>query len=393
MALKDVIVTIDLKKSSGLLGFGKPLILGVITGGRSYKEYSTIEEVKKDYDGTTSGADAEIKKIYNIAKAIFDQEHAPSKIAIVCSNDEKTTEESYALTSDSSVDSSKTYYTRSGSAGNYTYTKVSNPTASNISTYYEKTEGTKGLEQILADNYERDFYFVLSTTDDSEVKKDIAELVNTNGRKIFVTRTVSDVELGQLSEGKYERTIICYHTTNGEYMDAALVGECGSQEVGSITWKFKKLFGITAENFTETELETIHSQGAIAYVTKAGDNQTSEGIVVSGEYIDIVHSKDYVQFNIEYKVQKLFNKTAKVPYTNTGIAMIENEVINVLQSCYNSGIIAESDEGKALFSTNFPKRSEVSQADRTAREYNVGAFEFELAGAVHEAKIYGNIIV
>lgn len=348
MALKDVTVTIDLKKSSGLLGFGKPLILGVITGGRSYKEYSTLDEVKKDYDGTASGADSGIKKIYNMAKAIFDQEHAPSKIAIACSNDEKTTTDE---------------------------------------------EATKGLEQLLSDNYENDFYFVLATTDDSEVKKAIAEVVNTNGRKIFVTSASSDVELGQLAEGKYERTIICYHTTSGEYMDAALVGECGSQEVGSITWKFKKLFGITAEDFTETELETIHSQGAITYVTKAGDNQTSEGIVASGEYIDIVHSKDYVQFNIEYKVQKLFNKTAKVPYTNTGIAMIENEVINVLQACYNSGIIAENDEGKALFSTDFPKRSEVSQADRTARQYNVGSFEFELAGAVHEAKIYGSIIV
>ena len=384
MALKDVTVTIDLKKSSGLLGFGKPLILGVITGGRSYEEYSTLDEVKKDYDGTASGADNGIKKIYNMAKAIFDQEHAPNRVAIACSNDEKTTEESYALTEDSSVNSGKTYYT---------YTEVSNPSTASISSYYEKTEGAKGLEQLLADNYDNDFYFVLATTDDSEVKKAIAEVVNTNGRKIFVTRATSDVELGQLGEAKYERTVICYHTTENEYMDAALIGECGSQEVGSITWKFKKLFGITSESFTETELETIHSQGAIAYVTKAGDDQTSEGIVVSGEYIDIVHAKDYVQFNIEYKVQKLFNKTAKVPYTNTGIAMIENEVINVLQSCYNSGIIAENDEGKVLFSTNFPKRSEVPQADRTAREYNVGTFEFELAGAVHEAKIYGSIIV
>lgn len=393
MALKDVIVTIDLKKSSGLLGFGKPLILGVITGGRSYKEYSTLDEVKKDYDGTASGADNGIKEIYNMAKAIFDQEHAPNKIAIACSNDEKTTAESYALTEDDSVNSSKTYYTRSGSSGNYTYAEVESPSSGSLSTYYEKTEGTKGLEQLLADNYESDFYFVLATTDDSEVKKAIAEVVNTNGRKIFVTRATSDVELGQLAEEKYERTIICYHTTENEYMDAALVGECGSQEVGSITWKFKNLLGITSEDFTETELETIHSQGAIAYVTKAGDEQTSEGIVVSGEYIDIVHSKDYVQFNIEYKVQKLFNKTAKIPYTNIGIAMIENEVINVLQSCYNSGIIASDDEGQALYSTSFPKRSEVSQADRTARQYTVGSFEFELAGAIHTAKIKGSIVV
>ena len=46
---------------------------------------------------------------------------------------------SYALTSDTEVDATKTYYTRSGSEGAYTYTVVSSPTKSNLGTYYEMT--------------------------------------------------------------------------------------------------------------------------------------------------------------------------------------------------------------------------------------------------------------
>ena len=46
---------------------------------------------------------------------------------------------SYELTSDTEVDSSKTYYTRSGSEGSYTYTAVASPTKSNLGTYYEMT--------------------------------------------------------------------------------------------------------------------------------------------------------------------------------------------------------------------------------------------------------------
>jgi hypothetical protein len=45
----------------------------------------------------------------------------------------------YAKTSDVAVQSGKTYYTRSGSSGNYVYTPVENPTTDDIGSYYEKT--------------------------------------------------------------------------------------------------------------------------------------------------------------------------------------------------------------------------------------------------------------
>lgn len=43
----------------------------------------------------------------------------------------------YKQTADARLDSTKTYYTRSGSDPNYTYTKVTEPNVSNIATYYE----------------------------------------------------------------------------------------------------------------------------------------------------------------------------------------------------------------------------------------------------------------
>lgn len=49
-----------------------------------------------------------------------------------------TVEAEYELTSDTAIDSTKTYYTRSGSASaGYTYTEVANPSVSAIGTYYE----------------------------------------------------------------------------------------------------------------------------------------------------------------------------------------------------------------------------------------------------------------
>lgn len=47
--------------------------------------------------------------------------------------------DNYVLTSDTAIDSTKTYYTRSGSEGSYVYTPVETPEVADISTYYENT--------------------------------------------------------------------------------------------------------------------------------------------------------------------------------------------------------------------------------------------------------------
>lgn len=51
----------------------------------------------------------------------------------------------YTLTSDTSIVSGKTYYTRSGTSPNYVYTPVTNPSAASLSTYYEKSPDNKVL--------------------------------------------------------------------------------------------------------------------------------------------------------------------------------------------------------------------------------------------------------
>lgn len=45
----------------------------------------------------------------------------------------------YSLTQDSSIQSGKIYYTRSGTSPNYIYTAVATPSESSLSTYYEMT--------------------------------------------------------------------------------------------------------------------------------------------------------------------------------------------------------------------------------------------------------------
>lgn len=114
---------------------------------------------------------------------------------------------------------------------------------------------------------------------------------------------------------------------------------------------------------------------------------------MSGEYADIIDSKDYIIKNIAYKSQKLLNSSPKLAFDNTGISQLEGVVTNVLKDASIMGIIAVDDDGVPLYSTDFDSREETSGADRASRTYKGGRFSFDLAGAIHYATINGTIEV
>ena len=172
---------------------------------------------------------------------------------------------------------------------------------------------------------------------------------------------------------------------------AALVGEASGRDVGTFTYKNLILKGIEPEDLSDTEIDAITAANGIAFVTKAGDNVTTEGKAMSGEYIDIVDSKDYVISNLEYQTQKMLNTMGKIPYDNNGIAVLESAAVNVMNDAYNKGIIATNDDGTPGYSVDYATREETDEADRAARKYLGGHFSFKLAGAVHMVEISGEI--
>ncbi|NQX68485.1 DUF3383 family protein [Paenibacillus alba] len=329
----DVTVIIDIQKPTPRLGFGKPLILGASTAGKPYKNYADIDAVKSDYAASTEE--------YKAALAIFSQgDNAPAEIAI----------------------------------------------------YSRKTGATpEVLSDALAALMLLDWYFLISTSAASADVLVIGDAVELNGTRQFFSRSDSKTDLAIYKAKKWTRTTVGYHPTITNYPEAAWIGETGSAPVGSVTWKFKTLTGISPVNLNATELNEIHGLAANTYVTKAGDDVTSEGKVVSGEYIDIIHAKDYVISTIQFAVQKLLNKSPKISYDYNGIAQLESVVKTELQRAFNQGIIAADADGIGLYSTNFKSRSDVDAADRAARTYNDGSFIFELAGAIHQTTIRGTI--
>ncbi|WP_284641188.1 DUF3383 family protein [Paenibacillus silviterrae] len=333
--MNDVTVTIDIQRPTPKIGFGKPLILGSSAAGNAYKTYKTLSAVLVDYASATEE--------YKAASALFGQgDNSPTEIAIIAR--------------------------RTGST-------------------------PETLEEVLETLFLKDWYYLISTSTDLNDITTIAEAVEQDNSRQYFFRTSSKTDLATIFAEGYTRTNGFYHIAAevAKYPEAAWIGRAGSAPPGSLTWKFKTLSGIQPLDIDSTELESIHALGANTYVTKAGDNVTSEGKTMSGEYIDIIQSKDYLVSSIEFAVQKLLNSKDKIPYDNGGISQIEATTKTVLQRADNNGMIAKDTDGISLFGTSFKARSEVDPADRAVREYNDGTFWFELAGAIHKTRIRGTI--
>lgn len=177
---------------------------------------------------------------------------------------------------------------------------------------------------------------------------------------------------------------------DSEDMDAAFVGAIATRPVGSVTWKFKELKGITPEDLTVTEVETLSRLHAIAYETVAGKAQTSEGWCLSGEYIDVLHGVLWVQTKSESRLENLLQTQGKVPYEQSGINMIVAVQTQVLQEAYERGIIrTDGTTGKADYSVTATPRDQQSLQDLSDRHYGGLSFTYHVQGAIHTITVNG----
>lgn len=330
MAL-DVKVKIELSKTAGGVGFGIPLLLEVgATTAVTYTECSSLDDViKAGYAETTD--------MYKAANMLFIQENRPEKIA-VCS-------------------------------------------------------ATDGAVEAVKNLVSKDWRQLVIVGDAIDEYVAVADYIETTKSKMFFvsmnmeTWTVFEESV---ASKKYDRTVIFVCET--ENAAAALVGETAGRAAGSFTYKFKTLKNVAADDLTDAQINELHEAGAFGYVTKAGDNVTTEGISQSKKYIDITDSIDYVIGNIEYRIQKVFNGTAKVPYDDRGIALLSGAVTLALQDAFNNGIIAVQANGKTPdYTVSFQPRAATTEADRESRTYKYGSFKFALAGAIHYCEVYGEI--
>ena len=239
-----------------------------------------------------------------------------------------------------------------------------------------------------------DWYFLLSESQKPADVAALAAFAAANDKLYFGSMTDTAFAVLDNTTLALDRAVIlCHKNAATQYPAEAWVGRCAPELPGSITWKFKSLSDVSESGYTPTEITAIKKKHGNVVVSRGGILHTTEGTVLSGEFIDVIRSQDWGKARIAEGVVRLLATSPKVPYDDRGIAMVLAEVQGAMQQATAQGIIARDADGNVMWSVTAPKRSEIAANDIANRVLPDIKFEFTLAGAIHSVTVRGVISV
>ena len=332
--MNDVQITIT-RETAALTqaGFGLPLIVGT-SAAVNYAECTSLTEV-------VAAGFANTTEVYKMANAVFSQSPRPPKVAVIGFAD--------------AVD-----------------------IATNMNTLVQTRN---------------DWYFLLCETKTIANITALATWAEANKKLYFAQPDATVAQTITLAEIARDRTALIYHQDHTKYADAAWVGRCAPTQPGSITWKFKTLSGVTPAQVTTTEIGNLHAANVNTYVQKYGVNQTSEGKVTSGEYIDVMRGVDFIEARLAEGISRLLFISPKVPYDVRGIALVLAEVEAVMKLGVSNDIIAVDEDENGIYEVTVPDINDIPANEKSNRNLPDVRFKFTLEGAIHTLQVFGTVSV
>lgn len=258
------------------------------------------------------------------------------------------------------------------------------------------------MNAIMAED--NDFYGIVLASRETDDILAMAEWVETQ-TKLFGTSTSEETAkstgqqtdlISTLKAKNYYRTFAFYHElADDEYIEAGIMAKCFNIEPGGETWANKILSGLTADNLTEAEYLAIFGKNGNTFEAFRNNNITQNGKVVGGEWIDVIRFRDWLQENITVNVFNLLINNNKIPYTDAGIALVENQVNSSLLAGQRMGGIAptEYDENNVEnpgYVITVPLASSIPANTKATRVLEGITFTARLAGAIHAVEITGS---
>ncbi len=262
------------------------------------------------------------------------------------------------------------------------------------------------------------WYVVCTAGVDKTEYEDIAAYIETQ-RKMFVYTELDcfpkageergeDEDLVKPSVGTvYFRTVGVYGRVStdqtdeeipeaNKYLNVAFTAKWLNYASGSETSAFKTLASVYPSELSTTEMKALEAKNLCFFITVGNKNITMKGITVGGEWADIIRFRDWLQNDMQLRVVNLFIVNPKVPYTDNGIALVQNQMIASLKAGQDAGGIAESEfdeDGNEIpgFQTSVPLAASLSASEKASRKLTKCKFKARLAGAIHFAEVKGSL--
>ncbi|MDI7195474.1 DUF3383 family protein [Leptospira santarosai] len=242
-----------------------------------------------------------------------------------------------------------------------------------------------------------DWYWLLIT---SRVKADIqaaAAYIDTLEKcGMFATSDQTTAD-----EFKPERSALIVSNFANEFPDARVLGECATQEIGSVTWDSKRLGNQKNSGVTMAEQTALLAKKVNLIREMGGVNVFWEGTMMGGQYIDIINGRDLTKARLTESWHSLKINNKKLPMTIGGLRMIEASLREVFRDLGRKGVIAKvedpdgrnkSDMGDFQYKLFLPESmSEIPTNDRANRKVSPITFTCTVGGGINKLDIRGTM--
>ena len=245
----------------------------------------------------------------------------------------------------------------------------------------------EALEAVEEDN--DSWYAVVATTQVVAEQEALSDAIQAR-EKIYglstsdaVAPTSGETDIGFLLDAKNNnRTFGVYLPTAAtEYPEAAWIGSQLAVTPGANDWDFKRASGVTVSKLSQTQITNLKAKGYNYYISKAGVSIFQNGDMFGGAFIDVTIGKDWLKARLQEGIYFRLINSLKIPMTDAGLLIVENEIRSVLSLAQSNGLI---DAG---WRVSTPPVLSIPATLRAQRAAGVFVIQARLQGAVRSVAI------
>lgn len=200
-----------------------------------------------------------------------------------------------------------------------------------------------------------------------------------------------------------QRTICVYDASeNGdEYPEVSILGRAATVNFNvansALVLAFKQGPGITTADLSSNQLAALELVRGNAFINVGGNVMFYNGRMADGTWFDTVQGVSWLTQKVQVNVFNLFyTSTTKIPWTETGVALVNQQVTLALELARTNGLIAPGYDNEGTF---YPDGYKVMSTDLSLLQSQKGERIWEGtsfiaigSGALQGAVISGNFV-
>lgn len=252
---------------------------------------------------------------------------------------------------------------------------------------------TDALEAAVASG--NDFFGIaIGAKDKTALVPSCEKFAEENKRLFFISDNKKDSTIfSKAKEAGLSYTSTWYG--HSDYLDIAAMAKGFSYGIGSCNFANMTLSVVETDALTESEYNALTKNNVNTYETIHNVNLTQNGVVASGEYIDIIRDScslyDELMTNL---LGVLVNN--KIPYTDDGIMTITEAIAKTLDKYVDNGFISKTETNgdgttNKSYTIQAPRASSIPQNEKATRKLKGVKFQARIAGAVNHISMVGTI--